>query len=108
MLRNTATTVLVVEDDPNLNLALVETLHAYGYATLSAYHGREALDLLHRQLPDVIVCDINMPVMDGYTFLQHTRAEPEWRLLPFIFLTAHTTTEGQRRAKAIGVEGWSP
>ena len=44
MLRNTATTVLVVEDDPNLNLALVETLHAYGYATLSAYHGREALD----------------------------------------------------------------
>jgi len=103
---NTATTVLIVEDDSNLNLALVETLQAYGYATLSAYHGREALDLLHQQLPDVIVCDVNMPVMDGYTFLQHTRAEPAWRLLPFIFLTAHTTTEDQRRAKAIGIEDY--
>jgi CheY-like chemotaxis protein len=77
MLMNTVTTVLIVEDDPNLNPAIVETLQTYGYVTLSAYHGREALDLLRRQLPDVIVCDINMPVMDGYTFLQHTRAEPE-------------------------------
>jgi CheY-like chemotaxis protein len=100
------TTVLIVEDDRNLNLALVETLQTYGYATLSAYHGGEALELLHRQMPDVIVCDINMPVMDGYTFLQHTRAEPEWRLLPFIFLTARTTTEDQRRAKAIGIEDY--
>lgn len=101
-----ATTVLIVEDDQNLNLALVETLQTYGYATLSAYHGREALDLLRQRTPDVIVCDINMPVMDGYTFLQHTRAEPEWRLLPFIFLTARTTTEDQRRAKAIGIEDY--
>lgn len=100
------TTVLIVEDDQNLNLALVETLQTYGYATLSAQHGREALDLLHQQTPDVIVCDINMPVMDGYTFLQHTRAEPEWRLLPFIFLTARATTEDQRRAKAIGIEDY--
>lgn len=106
MQKNTVTTVLIVEDDPNLNPAIVEILQTYGYTTLSAYHGREALDLLRRQLPDVIVCDINMPVMDGYTFLQHTRAEPEWRLLPFIFLTAHTTTEGQRRAKSIGVEDY--
>lgn len=106
MQREPATTVLIVEDDRNLNLALVETLQTYGYATLSAYHGREALDLLRQQTPDVIVCDINMPVMDGYTFLQHTRAEPEWRLLPFIFLTARTTTEDQRRAKAIGIEDY--
>lgn len=106
MQSNPATTVLIVEDDQNLNLALVETLQTYGYATLSACHGREALDLLRQQLPDVIVCDINMPVMDGYTFLQHTRAEPAWRLLPFIFLTAHTTTENQRRAKAIGIEDY--
>lgn len=99
-------TVLIVEDEKTLNLALVETLQAYGYATLSAHNGREALDLLQHHLPDVIVCDINMPVMDGYTFLQHTRAAPELRLLPFIFLTARTTTEDQRRAKAIGVEDY--
>ena len=101
-----AATVLVVEDDRNLNLALVETLQAHGYTVVSAHNGREALDLLEGLLPDVIICDINMPVMDGYTFLQHTRATPEWRLLPFIFLTARTTTEDQRQAKAIGVEDY--
>jgi CheY-like chemotaxis protein len=99
-------TVLVVEDDRYLNLALVETLQAHGYTVISAHNGREALDLLEDHLPDVIICDINMPVMDGYTFLQHTRAEPKWRLLPFIFLTARTATEDQRLAKAIGVEDY--
>ncbi|MBK8798367.1 MAG: response regulator [Anaerolineales bacterium] len=89
MVAGAPATVLVVEDDEHLNLALVETLQAYGYSTLSAYNGREALELLRGNRPDVIVCDIAMPVMDGYTFLQHTRTEPEWRLLPFIFLTAH-------------------
>lgn len=54
-----------------LNLALVETLQAHGYTVISAHNGREALDLLEEHLPDVIICDINMPVMDGYTFLQH-------------------------------------
>jgi len=103
---NPAATVLIVEDDINLNLALVETLASYGYATMSAYHGQAALELLRQSRPDVIVCDINMPVMDGYTFLRLTRADPELRLLPFIFLTAHSTTEGQRRAKLIGVEDY--
>ena len=100
------TTVLVVEDDRNLNLALVEILQAYNYSVMSAHNGRQALDVLKERLPDVIVCDINMPVMDGYTFLQHTRATPELRLLPFIFLTARTGTEDQRRAKAIGIEDY--
>lgn len=102
----TKASVLIVEDDRSLNLALVETLNSYGYATTSAYHGLEALDKLRQSTPDVIVCDINMPVMDGHTFLQHTRANPELRLLPFIFLTAHSTTEDQRRAKSIGVEDY--
>jgi CheY-like chemotaxis protein len=101
-----STSVLIVEDDRNLNLALSETLIAYGFTTISAYNGQDALDKLSESLPDVIVCDITMPVMDGYTFLQKTRANPELRLLPFIFLTARSTSEDQRRAKMIGIEDY--
>ena len=99
-------TVLIVEDDINLNFALVETLQSYGYATMSAHHGLHALEQLRHSRPDAIVCDINMPVMDGYTFLQQMRADPEMRLLPVIFLTARSTTEDQRRAKLIGIEDY--
>ena len=95
-----------MEDDPYLNLAIAETLRSYNYAVQQAYNGLEALQTVRTQLPDVVVCDINMPVMDGYTFLQQTRSDPELRLLPFIFLTARTTTEDQRRAKAIGVDDY--
>lgn len=98
--------VLIVEDDPYLNLAIAETLRSYDFSVEQVYNGLEALQSVRARQPDVIVCDINMPVMDGYTFLQHTRADPELRLLPFIFLTARTTTEDQRRAKAIGVEDY--
>lgn len=101
-----STSVLIVEDDRNLNLALAETLNAYGFTTISAYNGQDALSKLSQTIPDVIVCDINMPVMDGYTFLQKTRSDPELRLLPFIFLTARSTAEDQRRAKLIGIEDY--
>ncbi|MEM7534321.1 MAG: response regulator [Chloroflexota bacterium] len=98
--------VLVVEDNPQLNLAIGEILESYGYVILSAANGLEALEILQKQLPDVILCDIAMPGMDGYTLLKHTRASAKWRTLPFLFLTARASIEDQRRAKGIGVEDY--
>ncbi|MCS6827044.1 MAG: hybrid sensor histidine kinase/response regulator [Caldilinea sp.] len=95
-----------MEDDADLNVALTEMLQFYGYQVTGVYNGREALDMLHRFVPDVIICDIAMPVMDGYTFLQRLRNDPELRLLPVIFLTAYGAAENRRRAKAIGVEDY--
>ncbi len=98
--------VLLVEDDANLNLALTEMLQFYGYRVTGVYNGREALEALRRFTPDVIICDIAMPVMDGYAFLQRRRSDPDFRLLPVIFLTAYSAAENQRRAKEIGVEDY--
>jgi CheY-like chemotaxis protein len=98
--------VLLVEDDANLNLALTEMLQFYGYRVTGVYNGREALEALRRFTPDVIICDIAMPVMDGYAFLQRLRSDPDFRLLPVIFLTAYSAAENQRRAKEIGVEDY--
>ena len=98
--------ILVVEDSADLNLALCEILASYGYRVLSAHDGYEALDVLRSERPDVILCDIMMPGMDGYTLLQHTRADVDLRTLPFIFLTALSSTADQRRAKEIGIEDY--
>lgn len=98
--------ILLVEDDVNLNLALTETLQFYGYSVTGVYNGSEALEALQHSIPDVIICDIAMPVMDGYTFLRRLRSDPDFRLLPVIFLTAYGAAENQRRAKEIGVEDY--
>ena len=98
--------VLVVEDNPDLNVAICEILESYEFITYSASDGFEALESLEKQTPDVILCDIMMPGMDGYTLLQHTRADQALRTLPFIFLTARTSTEDQKRAKGIGIEDY--
>lgn len=98
--------VQVVEDDPDLNTALSETLRSYDFAVESFANGVEALAWLQDHRPDVILCDILMPEMDGYTLLRHTRATPELRMLPFIFLTARTSMADQRLAREIGVEDY--
>ncbi|MEZ4711702.1 MAG: response regulator [Caldilineaceae bacterium] len=97
-------TILVVEDNADLNMALCEILESYNFEVRSATNGQEALDSMSSELPDVILCDIMMPGMDGYTLLRHTRSEPQLRTRPFIFLTALTSTADQRKALDIGIE----
>jgi two-component system, sensor histidine kinase and response regulator len=98
--------IQVVEDDPHLNMAISETLRSYDFEVESFANGAEALAWLKKHRPDVILCDIMMPEMDGYTFLRHTRADPHLRSLPFIFLTARTSMADQRLAREIGVEDY--
>jgi signal transduction histidine kinase len=98
--------ILVVEDSADLNMALCDILASYDYRVESAHNGFEALEILHRVRPDVVLCDIMMPQMDGYTLLQHTRADTNLRTLPFIFLTALSSSTDQRRAKEIGIEDY--
>lgn len=100
------TTILVVEDNIDLNMAICEILESYNFVAHSAKDGFEALTWLKSHKPDMILCDIMMPGMDGYTLLKHTRADTELRTLPFIFLTARTSVADQRLAKEIGIEDY--
>lgn len=101
-----STTILVVEDNVDLNMAICEILESYNFVAHSAKDGYEALTWLKVNKPDMILCDIMMPGMDGYTLLKHTRADTELRTLPFIFLTARTSVADQRLAKEIGIEDY--
>jgi CheY-like chemotaxis protein len=96
--------VLVVEDSADLNTAICDILTSYGYRVHGTFNGYEALEYLRSCKPDVILCDIMMPGMDGYTLLRHTRADMSLRTLPFIFLTALSSSLEQRRAKEIGID----
>lgn len=101
-----STTILVVEDNIDLNMAICEILESYNFIAHSAKDGYDALAWLKANKPDMILCDIMMPGMDGYTLLKHTRADTELRTLPFIFLTARTSVADQRLAKEIGIEDY--
>lgn len=95
--------ILVVEDNQTLNHTLCEVLQAHGYVVQSASNGSEALDILDHAIPDLVVSDLLMPEMDGYTMLNRMRGNPRTRNLPVIFLTGHDTPENRRRAKESGV-----
>lgn len=79
--------VLVVEDDPRLREAVVDTLMLKGFQVSEAAHGIEALNLLRHQQIDLVLSDINMPGMDGLELLQNVKQETPW--LPVILMTAY-------------------
>ena len=93
--------VLCIEDEPELRQDIVEELGDAGYDTLQAANGVEGLEAIRTQQPDLVICDVTMPVMDGHQLLRTLRDEhPEFNELPFLFLTAlgdrSDTIEGRK------------
>ncbi|BAQ61830.1 two-component response regulator [Geminocystis sp. NIES-3708] len=80
--------LLLIDDDPNLILLVKDYLEFSGYQVLTASQGREAIKILEQDTPDLIICDVMMPEMDGYTFVQQIRQNPRLEWLPVIFLSA--------------------
>ena len=87
--------VLVVDDDPDIRQIVSWALEDEGYAVQTATNGRDALEAVRRQSPDAIVLDLNMPVMDGWSFIHAHRADPTCSDVPIILMSA-----GQRIAQA--------
>jgi CheY-like chemotaxis protein len=95
--------VLVVEDDQDIRVVLTTCMLMAGYRVDEASHGVEALDFLQHSLPDLILLDMKMPVMDGWAFVAALRrrfAAPP----PIVVLTA--AHDPEQRALDVGVKGW--
>jgi CheY-like chemotaxis protein len=82
------TKILVIEDEQTVRENILELLDAEGFEAIAAENGRIGLNLAQQHLPDLILCDIRMPELDGYGVLSALRSEPETAEIPFMFLTA--------------------
>ena len=91
--------LLLIDDDPNLILLVKDYLEFRGYNVVTAENGREALEVLDHNIPDMIICDVMMPEMDGYALVKHIRQEPQTNNIPILFLSA----KGQSQDRVKGL-----
>ena len=101
------TRVLIV-DDHDINLALLRTvLHTHGFEVEQASDGEQALACASRNLPDLVISDLLMPIMDGYTLLRLWRADPRFQRIPFIVYTAtYSEPQDQKLAQDLGADAY--
>jgi putative two-component system response regulator len=100
------TTILIVEDHDILREGLQILLENEGFRVLQAGNGIEALQQMEQNIPDLILSDISMPEMDGYTFYDMVRSRSEWLAIPFIFLSALGDRDTVFASKRLGVEDY--
>jgi hypothetical protein len=97
-------TILLIDDDSRLRTVLSEGLEAYGYRTLQATDAKHGSELAHTHLPDVIICDIDMPGQDGKGFLKQLRLDPELADRQFVLMTGDPTYANPRAGMELGAD----
>jgi len=90
--------ILIVDDEPAVVSYLEMVLHDGGYATLSASNGREAIDLVRRERPDLVTLDISMPEASGTRFYREIKTDAELASIPVVIVTAVTGYGGDKYA----------
>ena len=98
--------ILVIEDEPEMRRNITTLLRYHDYEPVAAANGREGLEAARREKPDVILCDVMMPELDGYGVLQELQANPSLARTPFIFLTAKGEKDDLRSGMNLGADDY--
>ncbi len=96
--------VLVVDDSITVRRVTQRLLKREGYRVALATDGEQALERLHEEMPVVVLCDIEMPRMDGFEFVRHLRSEPRWMDLPVVMITSRLADKHREHAQSMGVD----
>ena len=96
--------LMLVDDDPNLILLVKDYLEFRGYNVITAENGRDALEKLEQEIPDLIICDVMMPEMDGYTLVKHIREDPRTNWIPVLFLSAKGQSSDRVKGLSTGAD----
>lgn len=98
--------ILVIEDDANIRESLVELLEMKSFELLSADNGADGLKIAQENTPDLIVCDVMMPGMNGYEVVEAIRKDSRMKNLPFIFLSAKAMDSDVDYGKKLGANSY--
>jgi YesN/AraC family two-component response regulator len=98
--------IIVIDNDVVNRNFVIDYLESEGYHAIGAENGIIGLQLIKKYLPDLVICDLVMPDMDGYTVLSNLREYSLTAIIPFIFLTAINTKESLRKAMELGADDY--
>lgn len=98
--------ILVIDDEAKLRQQFAALLRLEDYEVIEARNGREGVDVARRESPDLVICDITMPEMNGHRVLETLRSEPRTAHLPFIFLTGWGEKEDLRTGMNLGADDY--
>lgn len=99
-------TVMVVDDSGSFRTVVKLALQKAGYGVVEAVDGKDAVAKLNGQKLNLIVCDVNMPHMDGLAFLRHVKATSGYKFTPVIMLTTESQEAKKAEGRAAGARAW--
>ncbi len=99
-------TILAVDDSASMRQMVSFTLQGAGYDVIEASDGQEALDKAKTQSVDLVLSDVNMPVMDGITLIKNLRTLDTYKYTPILMLTTESAGDKKQEGKAAGATGW--
>jgi two-component system cell cycle response regulator DivK len=100
--------ILVVEDQPDNRQIIRDMLAPTDYEITEAEDGEKALEAVARQRPDLILMDIQLPVIDGYTATRKIKANPAWQSIPIIAVTSYALSGEEKKAREAGCDDYVP
>jgi DNA-binding NarL/FixJ family response regulator len=98
--------ILIIEDEPDIRQYMVALLGLAGYEPIASENGRLGVEVARQEMPDLILCDVTMPELDGYGVLQALQANPILAQIPFIFLTGKVAKEDIRSGMNLGADDY--
>lgn len=101
-----AKTIMIVDDSASMRRVIDMALTSAGYAVLEGSDGKDALSKLTGQKVHLIISDVNMPEMDGITFLKSVKQHPTYKFTPVIMLTTESDEVKKREGQAAGARAW--
>jgi len=100
------TEILVIDDDPNLCRLITDILRLSGFETVIATNGKDGLEKLVEQRPDLVLCDVDMPGVSGFDVLEALRGDPRTEAIPLLFVTARQERDAMRRGMELGADDY--